>query len=258
MKAAEIFEQIGKQLAEHYRHLDFKYTKKWGTMKTTKNYEYQIGFHSAEENTKNRVALFVSFGINCRKVKDKWDYSEQLLRFELWQLGYCYEIGKSHTLEQAYEDIVKHADILLIPFIDIFENQSDKYIQQWITEGFTARIPAGLYHYPFLDYTTHKHYWIGTEFLKNHNEFGYTISLKYIYETFGREYAEQCLNNYYQSLNEEAKQHFLRACECEELDITEQRMHPWGMDYPNYPDVGIVKYATRQGLKLNIAAHANL
>ena len=251
MKVSEIFEQIGKQLAEHYKHFDFKYTKKWGTRKTTKNYEYGISFHSAEGNAKNRVALFVSFTINCRKVKDEWGYSEPLISFSLWDLGNYYNIGESHTFEQACEDIVKHADILLMPFIDIFENQSDTHLQQWITEGFTARIPAELYHYPFLDYTTHKHYWIGTEFLKNHNEFGFTISLRYIYEMFGKEYAEQCLNNYYQSLNEEAKQHFLHAYECEILDIAKpEKAYTWGMDYQNFPNVGIVKYAARQGLKL--------
>ena len=136
MKASEIFEQTGKHLAEYYKHLDFKYTKTWGTRKTTKNYEYRIGFHSTDGNTKNRVALFVSFDINCRKVKDEWENSEQLLKFELWQLGYCYQIGESHTVEQACEDIIKHADILLIPFIDIFENQPNNYLQQWICEGF--------------------------------------------------------------------------------------------------------------------------
>jgi len=251
MKASEIFEQIGNQLAEHYKHLDFKYTKKWGTRKVTKNYEYEISFHSAEGNTKNRVSLFVSFLINCRTVKDEWDNFENLIGFSLWDLGYYYQIGESHTLEQACDDIVKHADILLIPFIDIFENQSKNHLQQWVAEGFTSRIPAELYHYPFLDYTTHKHYWIGTEFMKNHNEFGFEISLRYIYEMFGREYAEQCLNNYYQSLNEEAQRHFLNAYECEILDIVEpEKAHTWDMSYKNFPNVGKVKYAAKQNLKL--------
>jgi hypothetical protein len=244
MKAAEIFEQMGIKLSDHYANAGFKYSKKWGVKKSTKEYEYIISFHSTEGNTKNRIALFVNFQINCRTVKNSWGNSEQLIFISLWDLGYRYEIGESHTLEQACEDIIKHAEILLIPFIDIFENQANNSLQEWITEGFLGEIPAGLYHFPHLDYTTHKHYWIGTEFSKNHQQFGFTISLRYIFEKFGRENAEKCLNNYYQSLNEESKNNFAKAYQCEMTDTV------WSLDYQHYPDVEKVKYAVKQGLKL--------
>ena len=247
MKAAEIFDQIGHQIASQYKALGFKYSKKWGVKKTTDEYEYSIRFHSAEGNSKTRIALFTTFMISCKTVKSDWDTATGLISISLWDLGYYYEIGDTYPLEKVYLDICRHAEVLLIPFIDIFENQDAAHQDEWVEQGFLGKIPADLYRYPHLDYTTHKHYWAGSKFLAEHNEFGFTISLRYILEKFGKQQAEKCLNNYYQSLNDESKTFFLQAYQAERISTTQ----PWNCDYPYMPDVEIVKYAIKQGLTLN-------
>ena len=246
MKASEIFELVGNKLVDHYTDFGFKYAKKWGVKKTTNEYDYVIDFHSSDGNTKNKISLFVNFYVNW---KNKTKNSFQLFHIDLWHLGKYYMIGESHTLDEVFDDICKHANILLIPFIEKFENEENEHLKDWISEGFLSKIPRNLYRYPSLespivDYTTHKHYWIGSEFSKNYNEFGFTISLPFIFEKFGRDMAEKSLNNYFLSLNNEAKKHFLLAFESEKLD------EPWSCEYNNYPDVEIIRYSVQQNLKL--------
>lgn len=247
MKASEIFDNIGKKLAIHYKDLGFKYTKKWGVKKDTDEYIYRISFQSASGNTKNSVALFVNFSIACKSVEGRWGSPEGLLSFSLWDLGNYYEIGESHTMEQTFIEIYKHADILLIPFIDIFENREKESLSEWISKGFLSHIPKELYKYPHLDYTTHNHYWISTSFQDNYNEFGFTISIRYIFQKFGKENAEICLNNYYKSLNDESKKYFKQAYDSTKVS----RTAPWECDYQHMPDVEIVKYSVEKDLKLN-------
>lgn len=250
MKAAEIFDQIGHQIATHYKALSFKYSKKWGVKKTTDEYEYSIRFHSAEGNSKTKIALFTTFVISCKTVKSDWNTATGLISISLWDLGYYYEIGEIYSLEQAYTDICRHAEVLFIPFIDVFENHANAHLGEWIEQGFLGKIPNDLYRYPHLDYTTHKHYWAGSKFLAEHNEFGFTISLRYILEKFGQHPAEKCLNNYYQSLNDESKRYFSQAYQAEKISTTQ----PWDCDDQHRPDVEIVKYAVKQGLTLNISS----
>lgn len=239
MKAKELIDIVGTKIAENYNNLGFKYTKKWGVKRQNDSYRYSIHLSSFSGNTNNNIALAVAFTI------DFIPLNEQLIHFNLWNLGNTYRIGESHTIDQAFVDIKKHIDCLMIPYIDIFENQILANKEEWIQRGFTSWIPASYKHTLFnyqLAYTTHKHYWIGTTFLNNYNQFGFTISLPYIKEMFGSEDAERCLINYYKSINTESQKNFLEACRME------SNREPWGFERNVYPSVSKVRYTTRNNL----------
>ncbi|CAM1369784.1 hypothetical protein [Tenacibaculum xiamenense] len=243
MKAKELFDVIGGKIAQHYSELGFKYTKTWGAKKQTKKYRYCISFESFSGNTKNKISLSVILSISFIP------FDETLLHFNLWNLGYHYEVGESHSINQAYEDIKEHTERLLIPYIDIFENNTSKYKDTWIKKGLTSHISSNYKYSLFgtdFDYTTHSHYWTGTDFLDKYNQFGFNISLPYLAEIFSMQDAEKCLNNYYQSLNEKSQKLFLKACQMQEIG------EPWGIDYKELPDVGKVYFMVENGLKIII------
>lgn len=233
MKAKELFDIVGGKIAGDFLEYGFKYTKKWGAKKETKKYRYSISFGSFPGNTKNNISLSVYFIIEFIPL------NEQLLHFNLWDLGYYYEVGKSHTIEQVCDDIIKHANNLLIPYIDIFEIDVSKYKNEWIKQGFTSHISS--------DYTTDGYgYWIGTNFLNDYNQFGFTISLSYMDEIFNKEETKKCLINYFKSLNKESQIIFLKACKMEEIG------EPWDIKYQELPDVGKVRYAIDNSIKLTL------
>lgn len=243
MKFKEIKDIIGQQLAQHYAHLGFKYSKNWGVVRKNKAFKFVIDFNSFSGNTKNSISFGVAFSVMSLSVKDfRGDLGVGLTGYGLWGLGFCYEIGESHTIEEVVKDIIKHADILLIPHIDRFEKDSEKHKEQWITAGFSAHLSTTEYRPVHTDYTTHLHYWNGTDFF-NRNPFGFDISLPYICERFGKETAEICLKNYFQSLNEDAQKNFAQAYFCEK-----ENNKDWGLTYQELPDIGLVKYAVMKGI----------
>ncbi|MDO4728572.1 MAG: hypothetical protein Q4B43_06160 [Bacteroidota bacterium] len=97
------------------------------------------------------------------------------------------------------------------------------------------------YRFTDTDYTSHKHYWNETDFFSR-NPFGFDISLPYIYEKFGKETAEICLKNYFQSLNTISRENFAKAY------AREKENAPWNLEYAVLPDVGMVKFAVEKGL----------
>lgn len=222
MKAQEVFQELGNMISHHYSEYHFRYMKSSGVKKKTKNHEYVIYFSSFPGNTQSKVSINVGFKISYHSKKI---IEEDLLRVSLWDLGYYYETDRD-SIDTIAMDIIKHANILFIPCISLFEDTSSRDVEEFITQGFLGRIPGHLYHYPdleseLLDYTTHKHYWIGTDFLKHHNEFGFTISLPYIFERFGKESAQLCLDNYLHSLNPISRESFFSFYYAEKND------EPW-------------------------------
>jgi hypothetical protein len=65
-------------------------------------------------------------------------------------------------------------------------------------------------------------------------------------EKFGKETAEKCLDNYYNSLNKETKEYFRKAYENEKNDIVNEFSV-----VDKYIDVGKIKEAIKLGIELN-------
>jgi hypothetical protein len=215
MKANEVFTEIGNLIERHYKALKFKYSKSYRWVRTkNKQFEFVISFSSFSGNTKDDIALSVDFIINDTKI------NTQILFISLWNNGHYYHIDSNNTIEQISDKLIIQTDLLLIPFMKKLENIYD-YKDEWINHGFFG----------------------------NNSGYSFETNIVFINEYYGKEAAENCLNNYFNSLTSEAKKNFRKVYECEQKDILFDIKLPFELD-ENYFNYSIIRDSVKLKLLL--------